>query len=53
MFQAVRLLVDGVMNNSRYKTTYNELSRMNDRELADIGVSRCDIHRIAKEAARR
>lgn len=29
-----------------------ELERMTDRELADIGLMRCDIARIAREAAR-
>ena len=53
MFEAVCLLVDGVISSRNYKRTYNELHRMNDRELADIGVNRCDIHRIAKEASKR
>lgn len=53
MFEAIRLLVDGIISSSRYKRTYNELYRMNDRELADIGISRCDIHHIAKEASKR
>jgi len=29
----------------------NELSHLSDRELADIGISRSDIHRIAREHA--
>ena len=29
----------------------NELSRLSDRELADIGISRCDIPRVAWNAA--
>lgn len=53
MFEAIRLLVDGIMGCKSYNKTYNELYRMNDRELADIGVNRCDIHRVAKEAAKR
>lgn len=28
--------------------TYRELSALSDRELNDIGVSRCDIRRVAK-----
>jgi uncharacterized protein YjiS (DUF1127 family) len=36
----------------RYEASMRELSRLNDRELADIGVSRSDIHRIAWETAR-
>jgi uncharacterized protein YjiS (DUF1127 family) len=29
-----------------------ELSRLSDRELADIGISRCDIRRIARGQSR-
>ncbi len=32
----------------QYRTTYNALSRMNDRELDDIGVSRGDLAEIAR-----
>ncbi len=35
-----------------YRRTYEELSMLNDRELDDIGVARCDIQRIARETAR-
>ena len=35
----------------RYEASLRELSRLGDRELADIGVSRSDIHRIAWETA--
>ena len=31
----------------RYNQSLAELSRLGDRELADIGVSRSDIHRVA------
>jgi uncharacterized protein YjiS (DUF1127 family) len=33
----------------RYDNAINELSHLTDRELADIGVSRCDIPRLARE----
>ncbi len=36
----------------RYETSLRELSRLGDRELADIGVARSDIQRIAWETAR-
>jgi uncharacterized protein YjiS (DUF1127 family) len=36
----------------RYNESFRELSRLGDRELADIGISRSDIHRIAWDAAR-
>jgi uncharacterized protein YjiS (DUF1127 family) len=36
----------------RYNESFRELNRLGDRELADIGISRSDIHRIALDAAR-
>ncbi len=35
----------------RYHQSLNELSRLGDRELADIGISRSDIERLAWNAA--
>ena len=37
----------------RYHQSLNELSRLGDRELADIGVSRSDIERLAWNSAHR
>ncbi len=37
----------------RYNRSLTELSRLGDRELADIGISRSDIHRVAWNAAHR
>ena len=36
----------------RYNECFRELNRLDDRELADIGITRCDIQRIAWEGAR-
>jgi uncharacterized protein YjiS (DUF1127 family) len=36
----------------RYSRTLQELERLNNRELADLGISRSDIPRLAREAAR-
>ena len=36
----------------RYEMSLRELSRLGDRELADIGVARSDIPRVAWESAR-
>ncbi len=33
-----------------YRTTYNELSMLSDRELNDLGIARADIGRVALEA---
>jgi len=35
----------------RYENSLRELSRLGDRELADIGVVRSDIPRLARESA--
>ena len=40
-------------NWRRYNESLRELNRLGDRELADIGVSRSDIPRLAWEHARR
>jgi len=32
-----------------YRKTLREMQRMSARELADFGLSRCDINRIARE----
>ncbi len=34
-----------------YTTTFQELKRLSDRDLSDLGMARTDIHRIAKDAA--
>ncbi len=36
----------------RYNRTISELGGLSDRELADLGISRADIHRLAREATR-
>ncbi len=36
-----------------YGTTLRELSQLNDRELADLGISRSDIPHVAWEHAKR
>lgn len=35
----------------RYNQSLNELNRLGDRELADLGISRSDIPRVAWSAA--
>jgi uncharacterized protein YjiS (DUF1127 family) len=37
----------------RYNRSLSELNRLGDRELADIGISRSDIPRIAWNASQR
>jgi len=39
------------LNNWRkYRETVNELDRMSDRELHDLGIGRSDIRRVARSA---
>lgn len=34
----------------KYRDTYQELNRLSDRELGDIGMSRADIRIVARKA---
>ena len=34
-----------------YRTTLNELTELSDRDLADLGLHRADLRRVAREAA--
>lgn len=44
-------LRQGLAWRRAYSATFNELARLSDRDLADLGIARSDIVRIAKEAA--
>jgi uncharacterized protein YjiS (DUF1127 family) len=44
-------LVRFIQSWKNYNRSLNELNRLGDRELADIGVSRSDIPRLAWNAA--
>lgn len=46
-------LVRFIQEWKRYNQSLNELSRLGDRELADIGISRSDIARVAWDTAHR
>ena len=46
-------LVRMIRDWKRYNRSVTELSRLGDRELADIGISRSDIPRVAWNAAQR
>jgi uncharacterized protein YjiS (DUF1127 family) len=50
MFSA---LIRFIQEWKRYNRSLNELSRLGDRELADIGISRSDIPRVAWTASQR
>jgi len=40
-------MIETVKEGRMAQRAYQELSRLNDRELADLGLSRCDIVRVA------
>ena len=48
-------MLDAFMNalkrRNNYKLTYNELYRLSDRELSDLGLCRGDIRHIAYETS--
>jgi uncharacterized protein YjiS (DUF1127 family) len=46
-YQMFTTVVRFLQSWRRYNRSLNELSRLGDRELADIGISRSDIPRIA------
>jgi uncharacterized protein YjiS (DUF1127 family) len=43
-------LIRSYKNWRRYNETVRELSNLNNRELSDIGITRSDIHKIARGA---
>jgi uncharacterized protein YjiS (DUF1127 family) len=44
-------LKERLARHRRYTRTIKELTFLSDRELADLGIHRADIRRIAREAA--
>jgi uncharacterized protein YjiS (DUF1127 family) len=49
---SIRNLLRLVRNWKRYDSNMRELALLSDRELADIGISRSDIQRVASQHAR-
>jgi uncharacterized protein YjiS (DUF1127 family) len=48
MFKKIK---EAIQKKKLYNTTHNELCRMSDRELADIGIHRSEIGRVSYESA--
>ena len=46
-------IINALRSWRRYNQSLRELSQLGDRELADIGITRSDIARIAREDSRR
>ena len=47
----VKLIAEKVSAWRRYRVSVRELSRLTDRELADLGLTRGDIEPIARQVA--
>jgi uncharacterized protein YjiS (DUF1127 family) len=43
-------LIRNYRNWRRYRETVNELSRLSNRELNDLGISRSDIYSVARKS---
>jgi uncharacterized protein YjiS (DUF1127 family) len=43
-------LKNAIKRRALIHRTTSELSRLSDRELVDLGISRCDINRVARNA---
>jgi uncharacterized protein YjiS (DUF1127 family) len=47
----VTFVLAKLRNWKRYRATVRELSRLSDRDLADLGISRFDIDSVARSTA--
>jgi uncharacterized protein YjiS (DUF1127 family) len=52
MFETLKKLHRAYNNHVNYRKAVDELSRLSDRDLSDLGISRCDIKRVARSANR-
>jgi uncharacterized protein YjiS (DUF1127 family) len=50
-FHMLLAIINFIQAWKRYNTSLNELYQLGDRELADIGITRSDIPRIAWDSA--
>ena len=46
-------ITKSITKYNRYRRTFRELSNLTNRELADIGIARCDIPNVASNLVRR
>ena len=49
MSKVGRRVTSWLKRQARMRKTVRELSSLSNRELADIGLARCDIYRVANE----
>ena len=50
MFKTIGKAITRAFEKSAYRKTYNELMKLSDKELNDIGLSRSQIRSVALEA---
>jgi uncharacterized protein YjiS (DUF1127 family) len=50
MTQILENVTSWMKRQKKMRNTVRELNALTDRDLSDIGLSRCDIHRVAKDA---
>jgi diadenosine tetraphosphate (Ap4A) HIT family hydrolase len=53
MTRYIKFITSTVMDSLRFYNTVRELSQLNDRELADLGLTRNDIVRVASNQYQR
>ena len=49
----INSIAKSITKYNRYRRTFRELSNLTNRELADIGIARCDISNVANNLVRR
>jgi uncharacterized protein YjiS (DUF1127 family) len=52
MNKLVKRIAIAIRKHKRYNRTVRELSYLSDRDLADLGIARCDIPGIAERVTR-
>jgi uncharacterized protein YjiS (DUF1127 family) len=53
MTQIIDNIVSWLERQERVRRTIRELNLLTDRELSDVGISRCDITRVAYKSGER
>ena len=48
MTKLIKNFLQKLRRQNAYRNTYNQLQRLTDRELADIGIARGDIKNVAR-----
>ena len=46
----IKSVINKFKSQAHYRKAVEELSRLTDRELSDLGITRCDIYTVAREA---